>query len=331
MHFMEAATGHRCVDCHVQEANGQFSFEKDDKRPKATAREMIKIVKTVNDEFFKGAVNVTCATCHKGARPQGQPPLAQLLTPEQVTAMAAQAARGAAQGPAGAPQGAGRGQGAPAQGGPGAAAGQGGGGRGPGIPNVPIDEVLDRYIAAIGGRAAVAQLQSLVMSGTVTNRAGQDLPFTIEEKGPDKYREGIQAQPAATTRAFDGTAGWLQSGQTLSNLGDFRLQEALRISDLGRPLAIKERYKGLRGARPPQIDGKTVIAMTGELSASVSETLVVRPDERPPSAADRRHQDSGRQFARADRLQRLSRRGRREAAVPDQACDVGSPRQLQGR
>src|SRR5580704_11524370 len=66
MHFMEAATGHRCVDCHVQEANGQFAFDKDDKRAKATAREMIKIVRTVNDEFFKGAVNVTCATCHKG-------------------------------------------------------------------------------------------------------------------------------------------------------------------------------------------------------------------------------------------------------------------------
>ena len=100
MHFMEAATGHRCVDCHVQEANGQFSFDKDDKRPKNTAREMIKNVKTVNDEFFKGSVNVTCATCHKGARPQEQPPLAQLLTPEQVAAMAAQAARGAGQGPA---------------------------------------------------------------------------------------------------------------------------------------------------------------------------------------------------------------------------------------
>src|SRR4029079_8422576 len=103
--------------------------------------------KTVNEEFFKGAVNVTCATCHKGARPQGQPPLAQLLTPEQVAAMAAQAARGATQGPAAAPQGAGRGQGAAAQGGPGGPAGPGaqaGGGRGPGIPNVPIDEVLDK-------------------------------------------------------------------------------------------------------------------------------------------------------------------------------------------
>src|SRR5580693_4573817 len=105
MHFYQAATGHRCVDCHVHEANGQFAFDKDDKRAKATAREMIKIVRTVNDEFFKGAVNVTCATCHKGARPQGLPPLAQLLTPEQAAAMAmatAQAARGAAQGPAGA-------------------------------------------------------------------------------------------------------------------------------------------------------------------------------------------------------------------------------------
>jgi len=89
MHHIEAATGHKCVDCHVQEANGAFSFDKDDKRPKATAREMMKIVKTVNDEFFRGQLTVTCATCHKGARPVGQTPLASTLTPEQIAALMA--------------------------------------------------------------------------------------------------------------------------------------------------------------------------------------------------------------------------------------------------
>jgi hypothetical protein len=163
---------------------------------------------------------------------------------------------------------------------------------------VPIDEVLDRYIAAIGGRAAVAQLQSLVMSGTVTNRAGQDLPFTIEEKGTDKYREAIQAQPAATTRAFDGTAGWLQSGQTLSNLGASACGSPSHFGPR-QPLSIR-RYKGLRGARLPQIDGKTVIAMTGELSASVSGRCL-----RPKAASSCGGPSSpglSRQFAPADRL-----------------------------
>ena len=75
--------------------------------------------------------------CHvpQGARPQGQPPLAQLLTR---TSDRDGGSPRAAQGPAGAPQGAGRGQGAlrKADWGP---AGQRRRARS-GIPNVPIDE-----------------------------------------------------------------------------------------------------------------------------------------------------------------------------------------------
>lgn len=260
MHFIEAATGLRCVDCHVQEENGQWAFDKDDKRDKTTARDMIKIVRAVNEQFFKGEMRVSCETCHRGGRPMGQPALATMLTPDQIAAMSQAAAR-RGQPPAG------RGQGAPA--------GRGAGGRG-GPPDVPIDDVLNKYIAALGGQAAVAKLQSLVLAGTLTNRAGERLPFTIEEKAPGKYRETVQSQPAVV-RGFDGTTGWLQTGERLQNLGEFRLAEALRVSSLGLPLSIKQRYAGLRGARPPQIDGKPTIAMAGDLSRTVTETLVFDP------------------------------------------------------
>jgi hypothetical protein len=266
MHFIEAATGHRCVDCHVQEANGQFSFDKDDKRPKETAREMIKIVKTVNDEFFMGRVQVSCATCHKGGRPVSTAPLAELLTPEQLAAMN-QPARGPANGaPGGPPNGGGAG---PAQG---AGGGQGRGGP----PNVPIDDVLNKYVTALGGRAALEKIQTLSLTGTLENRAGQKLPFTIEEKRPGKYRETVQGT-TVSVKAFDGTAGWMQAGPAPADYTGFRLQEALRLSDLGLPLVIKDRYQGLRGARAPQIDGKDVVAMSGNTAPDVTETLSFDP------------------------------------------------------
>jgi hypothetical protein len=272
MHFIEAATGHRCVDCHVQEANGQFSFDKDDKREKETARDMIKIVKTVNDEFFNGRVQVSCATCHKGARPVSTAPLAELLTPAQIAAMN-QPARGQANGaPAGPPSGGGAG---PAQG-AGAARGAGGGGGGRGGPNVPIDDVLNKYVTALGGRAALEKIDSLTLTGTLENRAGQKLPFTIEQKRPGKYRETVQGT-TVSTKAFDGTAGWMQTGPAPVDFAGFRLQEATRLADLGLPLAIKDRYQGLRGARAPQIDGKDVVAMSGNVAADVTETLSFDP------------------------------------------------------
>ncbi len=260
MHFIEAATGMKCADCHVQEANGQFSFDKDDKRAKETAREMMKIVLSVNHEFFKDNVNVSCMTCHRGAqRPVGQPPFATMLTPEEVAAMN--------QPPRGGGPGGGQGRGGP---------GGRGGGRG-GPPNFPVDPIIDKYVDAIGGRAAVENLKTLILSGTLSNRAGQNLSFTIEEKLPNKYRESVQA-PAPTTRGFDGQAGWAQNGTMVSNFVDFRLQDALRIADLGRAAHIKEIYKNLRAARAPQIDGKTVVAIAGDVAPNVTETLMFDPD-----------------------------------------------------
>ena len=260
MHFIEAATGMKCSDCHVQEANGQFSFDKDDKRPKETAREMMKIVLSVNHEFFKDNVNVSCMTCHRGAqRPVGQPPFAAMLTPEEVAAMN-QPPRG------GGPDG-GQGRGGPA--------GRGGGRGGP--PNFPVDPVIDKYVDAIGGRTAVENLKTLILSGTLSNRAGQNLSFTIEEKLPNKYRESVEAQPP-TARGFDGRAGWAQNGAMVSAYVDFRLQDALRIADLGRAANIKDIYKNLRAARGPQIDGKAVVAIAGDVAPNVTETLMFDPD-----------------------------------------------------
>jgi len=264
MHFIEAATGLRCGDCHVQE-NGQFAFDKDDKREKTTARDMIKIVRAVNDQFFKGEMRVSCQTCHRGGRPSGTPALSPMLTPEQIAAMAQ---------PAPAPQAAaGRGQGA--AGGSGGAAAPGANGRG-GAPVVPIDDVLNKYVDALGGRAAVEKLETIVVSGTLTNRASQNLPFTIEQKRSGKYRESVQSQPPVV-RAGDGTTGWLQTGERVQTIGEFRLAEATRLADLGLPLSIKEKYRNLRGVRPPQIDGKSTIAIAGDLSRDVTETLIFDP------------------------------------------------------
>jgi len=131
-------------------------------------------------------------------------------------------------------------------------------------------------VDALGGRAAVEKLETIVVSGTLTNRASQNLPFTIEQKRSGKYRESVQSQPPVV-RAGDGTTGWLQTGERVQTIGEFRLAEATRLADLGLPLSIKEKYRNLRGVRPPQIDGKSTIAIAGDLSRDVTETLIFDP------------------------------------------------------
>src|SRR2546425_1074085 len=73
MNFFAASMGRRCNFCHVNK-NGQWDYVSDEKPEKNTAREMIKMVLEVNKTTFKGSVEVSCYTCHRGRnQPQSIP------------------------------------------------------------------------------------------------------------------------------------------------------------------------------------------------------------------------------------------------------------------
>src|SRR6187399_2882771 len=64
MRYFVAATGLNCSNCHVRDqATGVFTYESDT-RAKTTARNMIKLVQTVNAGDFGARIN--CGTCHQG-------------------------------------------------------------------------------------------------------------------------------------------------------------------------------------------------------------------------------------------------------------------------
>src|SRR5260370_8193381 len=69
MQFIAASLGVECEHCHVEHA-----FEKDDKKPKVTARKMINMMMAINKDNFEGHREVTCYSCHRGsADPVGTP------------------------------------------------------------------------------------------------------------------------------------------------------------------------------------------------------------------------------------------------------------------
>lgn len=66
----------RCEHCHVGEGDdlSKFDFAADTKAPKETARKMIRMMITINEELLAGVGEpaapgtrkVTCYTCHRG-------------------------------------------------------------------------------------------------------------------------------------------------------------------------------------------------------------------------------------------------------------------------
>jgi len=131
--------------------------------------------------------------------------------------------------------------------------------------------VLNKYVDAVGGRAALEKLQSLTLTGTLATRAGQNLAFTVDEKA-NKYRETIQTQPDPTSRGFDGTNGWSQVGKRVNDLNGFALDQALRTDDLNMALHLKDKYAMLQASgRPVPINGKDTTVVTGRAGITTEQ------------------------------------------------------------
>jgi photosynthetic reaction center cytochrome c subunit len=170
MQFITASLGVECQFCHVEGA-----FEKDDKKPKQTARKMMTMMFAINKDNFDGHREVTCYSCHRGSvDPVGTP----LVMGEETKA---------GTGEAGKPEE--KNSGAEATG-PSAA------------------QMIDKYLQAVGGAAAIDKITSRVMKGTITF-GDRKVPIEIFSKDPDKRISFTHTPDGDSVTAFDGHEGWL--------------------------------------------------------------------------------------------------------------------------
>jgi hypothetical protein len=79
MKRFEADLGVKCDHCHVEDPNThKFNYASDDNPAKGTARQMISMLKDINEKYLpqlgadrRYAAEVTCGSCHQG---QSSPP-----------------------------------------------------------------------------------------------------------------------------------------------------------------------------------------------------------------------------------------------------------------
>jgi len=210
MDFFSVSLGVRCDYCHVK--NGKdpktgfdiWVWESDDKDEKKTARDMIRMVLADNGgNFGLGRGSVTCYTCHRGqTHPQGLPAL-------PLPAAAREPGPGVTPTPAGpgAPTGARREQ-------------------------PTAQQVYDKYLAALGGQAAVAKFQTQVLKGTVAQAQNRNLTFEVTTKSPDKYIVVIDGPQGAMRRALNGASGWMSGPNGVRAFTPSEMADARRVADL---------------------------------------------------------------------------------------------------
>jgi hypothetical protein len=119
------------------------------------------------------------------------------------------------------------------------------GAQAPALPT--IDQVLDKQIAAMGGRAALEKITSITGRGTISvAEAGLTGTFELYQKAPDKALTVVDLGGSGQRDGFDGTVGWAEDPQNgLREKSGVELAEAKRGAVFGRELRMKSVYRTL--------------------------------------------------------------------------------------
>lgn len=107
-----------------------------------------------------------------------------------------------------------------------------------------VDEVLAKYVEALGGAKAIQAVTSRVTKGTV-DLAGVSRGGTFESyaQAPNKALSVMQAHPIGTIKlVFDGRNGWSWTKQGLRALKGAELGTVQRDADLYGVLRMKNNY-----------------------------------------------------------------------------------------
>jgi len=201
------------VECEFCHVQGKF--DADDKPAKKTARQMIVMTLAINKDSFNSRKEVTCYSCHRGAHdPVGTPPvLTSDAAPEH--AEPAPAASSGAQPTA--------------------------------------DQILEKYVAAVGGAEALHKITSRVSKGKIIF-GGHETPIELFAKAPDKRMSITHSASGDSITAFDGQAGWLgNTGRAPREMSAQENEAAKLDADFYFPTHIKEIFSGFRVGRPDKI------------------------------------------------------------------------------
>jgi zinc protease len=129
----------------------------------------------------------------------------------------------------------------------------------PQTPSSPsAEQIITRYIGAIGGRAAWEALHSRTSLGSI-EFPSMHLSGTvmIHEKAPNRVLQVVILEGAVFRQGFDGKLAWSDDPQDgVKTKSGKELSEASRDADFYRPINISKMYSKIAVAGDDEIEGR---------------------------------------------------------------------------
>ena len=230
MGFFSAATNLNCIDCHSAQSESLDGYAIDTPL-KQMARKMIVMVNMLNQSAFAGQRKVTCYTCHRATdRPEAIPSLLDQYSvpiddPDRVEII----------------------RGALAQ----------------SVNRISADQILDKYLQAIGGASQLTKLTSFVAKGTYEgyDSFSEKVPVEIFANAPNQLTTIVHTQNGDSVSTYDGNYGWIAAADKLMRVlplsgGD--LEGARMDAFLSFPARIKQEFQWRTGFPSVSIDDRPV-------------------------------------------------------------------------
>jgi photosynthetic reaction center cytochrome c subunit len=129
-------------------------------------------------------------------------------------------------------------------------------------PLPTADQLLDKYLAAVGGRAALQKITSRVAQGTASF-AGQKVPVDVYTKAPDKRLSVMHLKDGESLTAFDGHQGWLSVPSHVHMMSGAENSAASIDADFYFPMDVESRYEKFRVEPGEKIDGHDTYLVIG--------------------------------------------------------------------
>ena len=197
-------------------------WESDQKTAKIAARRMIQMTRSINFEHFSGNPAVTCYTCHRGQHNSVPNPPIDIAF-TNISDDESSTVKLA-------------------------------------LPTT--DEIIDKYLRAVGDAAAIASLKTRVLRGseTTTNRMTppQKVSIEIVQAAPDKLLIARSSASGMTTEGFDGVKGWSKDKGGVNEIRDSELDRIKREADFFRYLKIRDSYPQMRILAKEKIEAREV-------------------------------------------------------------------------
>jgi photosynthetic reaction center cytochrome c subunit len=141
-------------------------------------------------------------------------------------------------------------------------------------PLPAVDEILDRYIKALGGMKALDKVTTRVRKGSV-EVAGLHGTFELYEVAPNKsVLSGSLPPPLGSLQqAFDGSSGWVKNRSGVFDMSGEGLAQAQRESAMYRDVKLKDQFKLMSVAGRERIDTREFYVVLGTRSDEQLERL----------------------------------------------------------